>query len=699
MTLNNELFKQHICENNKTRTETFIKQLLNNTYECIICYSLIRNEVAVWACDVCYQIYHLYCIKKWSNASNIDGNEWTCPNCQNINKTRPNKYTCFCGKVVNPMFNRHNIPHSCGNLCKRSLKNCNHNCLNLCHPGECAMCEVIVSKTCYCGQIKYQVKCSSEKIVNCNRICSKLLNCGVHRCKQKCHRGKCLDCCIDVEFKCHSHAKIKLVKCDGNSKFYNCEDICNKALNCKSHKCQKQCHNGTCDPCFLLPDRVKSCPCGKTLIPKSQRKFCTDIIPLCNQICGKKLNCSENSQEAHFCQQKCHYGECNIKLCKHEVEIKCRCGSECKRILCQETDNYNQNPFLCIKLCKKKKTCGLHKCNEKCCNKIEHTCAIICKRILNCRIHKCEQQCHKGSCSNCLIANFDEWRCDCGKTIVYPPIRCGRILPDCSHSCARQHDCEHPLMHNCHRNTICPPCPYLTSKMCTGEHIMRHNIPCYVKDISCGQQCQKRLPCGKHICLKKCHKGACLIDGEVCNQPCKIKRPICNHECMSPCHSCVEKCPNTVCKFEIDTKCECGLRMKKIICNQKYYDSYSSLIFNNLASEIKEMLEKNTIQLKKFHNEELVKKKLVLECNEECFTVKRNTDFAEALKIEPLKTTLEPYYKLNATNSTVRVDAIKKKSCNSVQTLTELFKQSSKHLPIPHTLKKIVDLSSVDSTK
>lgn len=39
---------------------------------------------------------------------------------------------------------------------------------------------------------------------------------------------------------------------------------------------------------------------------------------------------------------------------------------------------------------------------------------------------------------------------------------------------------------------------------------VRRNIPCHVKDISCGNVCRKLLKC-EHKCQKVCHKVMCKL--------------------------------------------------------------------------------------------------------------------------------------------------------------------------------------------
>ena len=59
----------------ETRSEILIDQLEKNQYECMVCCFVIRKDKAIWSCDKCFHIFHLYCIKKWAStaASKIEG--------------------------------------------------------------------------------------------------------------------------------------------------------------------------------------------------------------------------------------------------------------------------------------------------------------------------------------------------------------------------------------------------------------------------------------------------------------------------------------------------------------------------------------------------------------------------------------------------------------------------------------------------
>lgn len=94
------------------------------------------------------------------------------------------------------------------------------------------------------------------------------------------------------------------------------------------------------------------------------RKSCKDAIPTCNNICQRELNCHDEHGQPHLCERKCHTGNCGP--CDKSTVTTCDCGREKKQLLCSELI---QNPtFKCKYTCNKKKKCGRHRCNKKCCN-------------------------------------------------------------------------------------------------------------------------------------------------------------------------------------------------------------------------------------------------------------------------------------------------------------------------------------------
>uniref|UniRef100_A0A8D3DB60 Nuclear transcription factor, X-box binding 1 n=1 Tax=Scophthalmus maximus TaxID=52904 RepID=A0A8D3DB60_SCOMX len=453
-----------------------IEQLSEEKYECMVCCDIIRLMAPVWSCQSCFHVFHLNCIKKWarSSASQADAEGWRCPACQNVSPKQPTSYSCFCGKVTNPKWQRSEIPHSCGDMCgkKRSGVDCNHPCNILCHPGPCPQCPAFVTKSCICRKTSQPMRCGQATVLRCDKVCGALLNCAEHTCTQVCHSGACQPCQLQVQQVCYCGVTTREVLCGTDKEGFDglghcsCQKTCGKMLDCKAHQCQQVCHRGPCQLCPRSPTLVKTCPCGQTLLAKllelgySERHCCSDPIPSCGKMCNKPLACG-SSDIIHLCENICHEGRCGP--CSLTSTIRCRCGSKTKEVPCELV-------FTCEKRCNKKRSCGRHKCGELCCVTLEHKCPLICSYKLNCGLHRCQEPCHRGNCEPCWQSSFDELTCHCGLTVLYPPISCGTKPPECKNLCTRRHECDHPVFHNCHSEEKCPPCTYLTQKWCMGKH-------------------------------------------------------------------------------------------------------------------------------------------------------------------------------------------------------------------------------------
>ncbi|KAG8133164.1 hypothetical protein E2320_010987 [Naja naja] len=606
---------------------SLIEQLTSEKYECMVCCEVIRVVAPVWSCRNCYHVFHLSCIKKWARspaAQTEDGNSgWRCPACQNVSSQVPSIYTCFCGRVKNPEWNRNEIPHSCGELCrkKRSSQDCPHLCNILCHPGPCPSCPAFMTKKCECGRTSHSVRCGYSTAIQCTNICGNVLNCGKHNCTQICHSGKCLPCELTVKQVCYCGSTSREVLCGASEDWFSCLRTCGKKLSCGMHSCEQVCHPQPCQPCPRLPQLVHCCPCGQTSLSKllelgcTERKLCTDPIPSCGRTCGKPLPCS-SYDAVHTCENLCHEGKCG--QCSRTSKVYCRCALKLKEVPCASLKNQVKVPFLCDKRCNKKLSCGRHKCNETCCVDKEHKCSLICGRKLNCGIHRCEEPCHRGNCQKC-------WQ-----TMIYPPVPCGTRPPECKNSCTRPHECDHPVYHSCHSEEKCPPCTYLVQKWCMGRHELRSNIPCYLTDISCGLSCDRMLKCGMHKCKRICHKGECLIDEE-CRQPCTILRLHCNHPCMSPCHPSLP-CPTTPCRSKVELQCECGRKKESMICSEAA-STYQRIAAISIASKLTDPQLGDSVEISRLITKKETKQTR-LQCDEECLALERNRRFAEALHID-----------------------------------------------------------------
>ncbi|XP_031548805.1 transcriptional repressor NF-X1-like [Actinia tenebrosa] len=634
------------------------EQLQNESYECMVCCDKIYCSAAVWSCDNCYHVFHLKCARKWARSpmAVIEGEDggWRCPACQNISQSVPNVYRCFCGKSLDPPWNvRDGItPHSCGELCKkkRDAADCPHLCNQLCHPGPCPSCPVMVSKSCECGKESQQSRCGQKIVIKCKSVCRKPLNCGVHTCEKICHSGPCDLCDVSEEQVCYCGATKRQALCgsgdidivDGKNGCFSCENTCNRTLDCGNHTCDAVCHKGDCAPCKLKPELIVTCPCGKTTLSQllgtdGQRESCLDPVPTCEKTCGKILPCSpkegdkSNSSSEHRCKEPCHHGNCGP--CDGVSVVVCRCGAATKIIKCCERTTED---YLCDQRCNKKRQCGRHRCNQKCCVNKDHKCELICGKKLRCGIHTCDEPCHRGYCPPCFMTSFEELSCHCGATVLFPPIPCGTPPPDCTKPCSRQHPCSHQVNHLCHNEEVCPPCTVLTKKMCSGNHELRLNVQCHVTDVSCGKRCGSILPCG-HKCINLCHKPPCVNDQEPCTQPCNEPRKECGHICGAPCHK-GTPCPVLPCKVKVKVSCKCGRRSEMVPCLQGGDKSalaqfYQRLTTETLANKMKEVQQGQTVDIARLMmlDDKATKH---IDCNEECAVQERNRRFAEALHID-----------------------------------------------------------------
>lgn len=501
---------QPVEEEPCTQREKLEREIDTGGLECLVCCEKIKPFHSVWSCCNCYHILHLNCIVKWA-ASSKSETGWRCPACQNITSCVPRDYYCFCGKQKNPQYNRSDVAHSCGEVCGRA-EVCQHPCTLLCHPGPCPACQSSVERSCGCGKETRTLQCHQVVKILCGAICGKIMACGVHKCQETCHMGACPECEEEREHECYCGKHRKTVICSQENNDvvqYECGEVCGRELSCGNHKCSNSCHAGECAECKLSPNVVKFCPCGKK--PMIERQTCTDLIPLCGQTCGKRLQCGPPGNP-HVCASKCHQGVC--PQCPKSTATKCRCGNMEEMIKCRKLTT-RADDARCRRTCPKKRNCGKHKCKQECCIDIDHVCPQPCTYTLSCGKHKCDKTCHPGHCDPCYRSSFQELACECGATIIYPPVPCGTKRPTCSKPCSRRHPCIHEVLHNCHTATQCPPCMLLTTKFCHGRHEQRKTIPCSQESFSCGLPCRKELSCKRHKCIKICHEGLCLVEGEL----------------------------------------------------------------------------------------------------------------------------------------------------------------------------------------
>ncbi|XP_050670768.1 protein shuttle craft [Leptidea sinapis] len=653
-----------------TQRERLSEQLDKGTLECLVCCERVKQIDPVWHCSNCYHVMHLKCIRKWASSSVVEG-KWRCPACQNTSEEIPTEYRCMCGAMRSPEYQRGgNGAHTCGKACKRP-RSCPHPCTLLCHPGPCPACQATISKKCGCGAETRSVLCSSKLPQECGRKCDHLLNCEVHKCARDCHEGPCDPCQETVTQVCYCPAaKSRSVACTAESSRegqWSCEASCARVLACGAHVCRRECHPPPCDACPLRPGNVPTCPCGNTRLKSGERKSCTDPIPLCDNICAKPLECGPDGDK-HFCKEKCHEGPCRV--CPDTTLVQCRCGHLTRDIPCADYPS-QRNEVFCQRKCNKKLSCGRHRCRATCCDSVSHRCSLVCGRSLSCQLHRCEALCHTGHCAPCPQLSFEELRCSCGAEVILPPVRCGTKPPACGATCARARACGHEPHHSCHAGD-CPPCVVLTTKMCYGNHEERKTIPCSQEEFSCGLPCGKPLPCGKHTCIKTCHKGPC--DTEKCKQGCREKRPRCGHECGSPCHADNGGvCPAaTACRRPVAVTCPCLRRKATRACAENMRDYDKTL--NALAAT--RIQEGGSVDISEAQRSSAMLK--TLECDEECSQEARARQLALALQIRnpDVSAKLAPRYSDSLRAAAAREPAFAQHVHDKLTDLVQLAKKS-----------------------
>lgn len=634
----------------------------NGQYECPICTSEVLRRSKVWSCHLCWTVFHLDCVKKWANnseaaaaaAQNSDAQgprQWRCPGCNLPQETKPGQYTCWCGKEHEPRPIPGLTPHSCGQSCGFT-RPCGHPCELLCHAGPHPPCTFTQQELCFCGKQSATRKCTGTGLEtgwSCGQPCGEVLGCGEHIHDAPCHAGLCGACEETIEATCYCGKETKNILCcdkddektsfkmstanDGSRKaeeFTGCfvgKHNCDTLFDCNKHSCQKSCHpkDAETQHCPRSPDVVSHCACGKTTLQEMgiDRSTCEDDIPNCTKVCGKPLGCG------HQCKAVCHTGDC--PSCLEKVEITCRCGRTTSSTVChQGTTEAPQ----CFRVCRTQLNCGRHACEERCCPgehkaidrlkrkrerrplnstarqvddgfEAEHICMRTCGRLLSCGNHFCENLDHKGPCHTCREAIFEEISCNCGRTVLQPPLPCGTKPPPCRYDCERPKACGHPQVpHNCHGDSeSCPRCPFLVEKTCLCSKKTLKNQQCWFTDVRCGEPCGRKLKCGSHFCRKTCHApGDCEDAAGACTHQCGKPKKACGHPDEARCHApypCKEDQP---CPAKIIITCDCQNHKQELRCSA----SKSS--------------EGNTTK--------------TLKCDDECLRLERNRKLALALNID-----------------------------------------------------------------
>nr|POE63486.1 fkbp12-associated protein 1 like [Quercus suber] len=589
----------------------------NGHYECAICTSEVQRKAKVWYCHLCWTVFHLSCIKKWSGnegsavsrkqSDETASRQWRCPGCNLPQDELPTLYTCWCRKETEPRAPAGIPPHSCGQSCgKERAKRCPHACSLTCHAGPCPPCDFMApTQMCFCGKHEVTKRCSEtdyDSGWSCGKVCHELMPCGEHKCARSCHEGVCGACDVLVPARCYCGKDETVILCSdrmdnktsyrtyssGDGKLtteswvgmFECTKKCGRPLDCGVHVCERGCHAASTDKpahCPRSPDVVTHCSCGKTALEtltNQPRKTCLDAIPSCQLSCEKLLPCG------HACKEICHLGNC--PPCMQKIDIKCRCGRTSSRSLCHQGGGELSLPQ-CPRVCRVQMSCGRHACDEHCCAGE--------RKAIERQGSKRKQR--PFSAAPRVVDDGFEAEHICTR-------QCGRLL-----KCGSK-PCGHPQVpHNCHQDDeACPRCPFLMEKKCLCGRKTLKNQQCWLNDVRCGEVCGKKLRCGSHFCRELCHTaGECEDAAGPCKQQCGKEKKACGHPDLEHvCHApfpCKEDQP---CQSKIYATCACQAQKQEMKC---------------AASKVS---EGNMLK--------------TLPCNDECARLERNRRLAVALNID-----------------------------------------------------------------
>lgn len=283
---------------------------------------------------------------------------------------------CPCGKTEVEQVLGHTrqncsepIPN-CSKSCSRKMK-CGHECMAYCHTGECPPCRRILPIKCACGSFIYEAPCAlieSKDKPHCHRRCTAEMSCRRHRCTQICceYEQKALE--RERARKKKFRANVSQNNNNNNNEqtesIHQCQEVCNKYLNCGKHRCVMTCHHGPCRPCIESSPNDWRCPCGKTTLQAPIR--CGSMLPTCKHPCTRDPPCGHPRID-----HPCHDNNTSCPKCPYLMEKECTCGrSVIKGVMC------HVEKVSCGKMCGELLKCG-HKC-QKVCHK-EGECQKICK--------------------------------------------------------------------------------------------------------------------------------------------------------------------------------------------------------------------------------------------------------------------------------------------------------------------------------
>jgi transcriptional repressor NF-X1 len=181
-------------------------------------------------------------------------------------------------------------------------------------------------------------------------------------------------------------------------------------------------------------------------------------------------------------------------------------------------------------------------------------------------------------CPHCrkVYSDVPKPSCFCGKSEGTPPVDPYLLPHTCGEVCGKLRtgtNCPHPCSLLCHPGP-CPDCPALApEKPCyCGKTTYRKRCGQEDPGVSCGNECEKLLNCGRHYCSDVCHAGDCPPCKEKMNQTCycgkEEEERICGSESLIDLASGEER--HFSCNRQCGRELSCGNHFCEEICHPSY---------------------------------------------------------------------------------------------------------------------------------
>ncbi|KAL2261588.1 hypothetical protein VTK26DRAFT_3828 [Humicola hyalothermophila] len=286
---------------------------------------------------------------------------------------------------------------------------------------------------------------------------------------------------------------------------HSCGQSCSKPRATCPHQCPLTCHAGPCPPCTLMGP-TQPCFCGKNTSTKRCSETDYEKGWSCQEPCGDLLPCGE-----HACTQPCHAGLCGA--CEIPVASICYCGKERREIPCDQRDEVLES-FDYRRLGLSGTPSDTEFSSDEWFEG-SFRCTSVCGRSFDCGQHACQKLCHPQdeTAAHCPFSPDVVTHCPCGKTPlesmpVEPRQSCQDPVPRCDKPCNKVLACGHLCLDKCHTGA-CAPCTQKADISCRcGRTIV--TSACHQGEIvhpHCFRVCRAQLNCGRHECGEHCCSG------------------------------------------------------------------------------------------------------------------------------------------------------------------------------------------------